>query len=419
MKPFARVFWTVVWLGALLIGSSVILSVTASRVGQHKSSTFGEAYERFQQSWGGEIGVQPPSFALERTWEERIFNSVSKEYETKVHTEMLALVPEDIQIRSLITYGEQKRGLLTFNAFEVQTSETYRIPNHSGYAGRLLVSLSRPDNANLLYDFTVSVLDRGSVLRPEMGTQVELQREMAIGQTATVVVSYRTKGMDVLRFKLSSYRHTVVGHLDAELQVNTPRFEVYRFGMPHEIRQTAEGALVRFEMRDFSTTQDLGIAFDSKAQYLDQIQSLISYSPIAVALWMVVIFVYAQVKAVRFNGLHYLFLGALHVFYFMFVSYLIRFFGIWLTFGMATGLTALMFLVYCPNVLGRRFAMRIAAIYLFVLTVIFSLVFLLPIFRGLLFVTLCFLVFMSVMIAVSRSDISRWPILRASPSEQE
>jgi hypothetical protein len=99
------------------------------------------------------------------------------------------------------------------------------------------------------------------------------------------------------------------------------------------------------------------------------------------------------------------------VFYYLFVAYLIRFFGIIPTFAMSIVLTAVMFLVYCPNVLGWRFAGRVAGVYLFLLTVIFSLIFLMPIFRGLMFVILIFLVFMSIMIFVSRSDISKWPIM--------
>jgi hypothetical protein len=34
-----------------------------------------------------------------------------------------------------------------------------------------------------------------------------------------------------------------------------------------------------------------------------------------------------------------------------------------------------------------------------------------PIFRGLLFVVLVFLIFMSIMVFVSRSDISKWTIV--------
>ena len=100
------------------------------------------------------------------------------------------------------------------------------------------------------------------------------------------------------------------------------------------------------------------------------------------------------------------------VFYYLFVAYLIRYFGIFPTFGISILLTALMFLLYCPNVFGWRFASRVAGVYLFLLTVVFSLIFLMPIFRGLMFVVLVFVIFMSIMIFVSRSDISKWPIVR-------
>lgn len=99
------------------------------------------------------------------------------------------------------------------------------------------------------------------------------------------------------------------------------------------------------------------------------------------------------------------------VFYYLFVAYLVRFFAIVPTFGIAIVLTAAMFFLYCPNVFGWHFAIRITGVYLFLLTVVFSLIFMMPIFRGLLFVILIFLVFMSIMSFVSRSDISKWPIL--------
>lgn len=74
-------------------------------------------------------------------------------------------------------------------------------------------------------------------------------------------------------------------------------------------------------------------------------------------------------------------------------------------------LTAAMFLQYAPNVFGREFAFRVVGVYLFLLTVVFSLIFLTPIFQGLLFVVLIFLIFMSIMVFVGRSDISRWQIV--------
>jgi len=183
--------------------------------------------------------------------------------------------------------------------------------------------------------------------------------------------------------------------------------------LPHEITNTPDGsATIQFTVNDFSTTQDMGVAFLAKQMYLDHIQSLMNYSPTSLILFLVVVFFFSQIYNVKFNAFHYLFLGMINVFYFLFVAYLVRFFAVVPTFAIAIVLTTLMFLLYCPNVFGWRFASRIVGVYLFLLTVVFSLIFLMPIFRGLLFVVLVFLIFMSIMIFVSRSDISKWSIMK-------
>jgi hypothetical protein len=234
---------------------------------------------------------------------------------------------------------------------------------------------------------------------------------MALDQEAEIVVTYGTKGMDIFKYNLSEFQNSVIEQLQATIKLNTDEFDIYRFGLPHTTDVTAAGATVQFDVSDFSTTQDLGVTFTAKQRYLDQIQSLMTYSPISLILFLVVIFFFSQIYAVQFNAFHYLFLGMIDVFYYLFVAYLVRYFGIVPTFGISIGLTAAMFLLYCPNVFGRWFAFRVAGVYLFLLTVVFSLIFMLPIFRGLLFVILIFVIFMSIMTFVSRSDISKWPIL--------
>ena len=154
------------------------------------------------------------------------------------------------------------------------------------------------------------------------------------------------------------------------------------------------------------------MTFTAKQRYLDQIQSLMSYSPVSLALFLLVIFMFSQFFAVKFNAFHYLVLGMIDVFYYLFVAYLTRFFGVVPTFGISILLTAAMFFLYCPNVFGKWFAFRVVGVYLFLLTVIFSLIFLIPIFQGILFVVLIFLIFMSIMIFVSKSDISKWQIMQ-------
>lgn len=416
MNTAGKIFAMLLWLGGLAAAGSVVLALTASRVGEHKSSTYGYAYTQFQSSWGGEISVLPPKFGLMRTFTVSEFNKNSKKYEDVQKTEWIPLIPKSIALDSTVNYGEQERDLLIFNAFEAENAETYVVANTTEYSGQLMTVVSKPENANLMYDYRITLPTQdGRVIRPGMGDEILLAPTLDQGDQVEVVVTYTTKGMDIFKYNLSAFQDSVIEGLQATIRLNTNEFEVYRFGLPHTVESTPTGPIIQFNVDDFSTTQDLGITFLSKQRYLDQIQSLMNYSPISLILFLVVIFFFSQIYAVKFNAFHYLFLAMINGFYFLFVAYLVRFFGIVPTFAISILLTAAMFFLYCPNVFGWNFANRVAGVYLFLLTVVFSLIFLMPIFRGLLFVVLIFVIFMSIMSFVSRSDISKWPIVSGTP----
>jgi inner membrane protein involved in colicin E2 resistance len=413
MNTSARIFGILVWLGGLAVAGSVILVLTAARVGEHKSSTYGYAYFQFQEGWGGEIGIVPPGFTLQRNYTETQFNKDAKQYEEVKKTERFALVPKSISIDTNLDYAEKVRSLLTFNAFEVHNEETYSIVNTTDYAGELQVKVTKPENSNLLYDYTISIPSRGNLIfRPVMDNAVVLLPELGKGEQVDVIITYSTKGMDIYKYNLSAYQNNVIQGLKAKIKLNTRDYNIYREGLPHTEEPTSDGgAILNFSVNDFSTTQDMGVAFLEKQMYLDQIQRLMNYSPMSLALFLIVVFIFSQVFAVKFNAFHYLFLGMIDVFYYLFVAYLIRFFGIIPTFGISIALTAAMFLLYAPNVFGKWFAFRVVGVYLSLLTVVFSLIFLMPIFQGILFVVLIFVIFMSIMVFVGRSDISKWPIV--------
>lgn len=412
MKAPSRIFGMLVWLGGLFAAGAVILALTSARVGEHKSSTYGYAYFLFQEGWGGEIGIVPPAFSLERTFMVTQYNKDAEQYEEIEKTERYNLVPKAIKIDTNLDYAEKIRSLLVFNAFEVHNQETYTIVNNTQYAGELQVKVTTPENANLLYDYTIAIPSKGNlVVRPVMDGTVALLPALEPGEKLDVVITYSTKGMDIYKYNLSAYRNNIIEDLTADIKLNTKNYAIYREGIPHTETATTDGAALHFDVKDFSTTQDMGVAFLERQRYLDQIQRLMNYSPISLALFLVVIFLFSQIFAVKFNPFHYLFLGMIDVFYYLFVAYLIRFFGIIPTFAISIVLTAAMFFLYAPNVFGRQFAFRVVGVYLSLLTVVFSLIFLVPVFQGLLFVVLIFVIFMSIMVFVGRSDISKWPIV--------
>lgn len=411
MNASGRLFAILLWLVALVVAGSLVLELTAARVGEHKSSTYGYAYVLFQQGWGGEIGLIPPEFTLKRDYTEQVFNKDADRYEDVARTATYQIVPRSIDIQSDVVYAEKVRSLLVFNAFEVHNEETYVIVNTTDYAGELQVKVTKPENANIMYDYTIT-LPGDQVVRPVMGSAVVLLPAMPKGEQVEVVIRYSTKGMDIFKYNLSAYQNNIIQGLKARFTINTRDYAIYREGLPHTETFNGDNAVLEFEVKDFSTTQDMGVAFLQKQMYLDRIQSLMNFSPVSLILFLVVVFFFSQIFAVRFNAFHYFFLGVVDVFYYLFVAYLIRFFSIIPTFAIAVVLTAAMFLLYSPNVFGKWFAYRVVGLYLFLLTVVFSLIFLLPIFQGLLFVVLVFLIFTSIMVFTARSDISNWHILK-------
>ena len=48
MNASTRILGMLVWLGSLAVAGTVVLMLTAARVGEHKSSTYGNAYTKFQ-----------------------------------------------------------------------------------------------------------------------------------------------------------------------------------------------------------------------------------------------------------------------------------------------------------------------------------------------------------------------------------
>ena len=417
MKQGVRIFAMLAWLGALIVLGLIVLLMAGSRIGAHKSSTYGYAYERFVDSWGGEIGIVPPHFVLVRSFPVKQFNADAKRYEIVMKSQRTMLIPESIELNSMLRYGRQYINWLTFNAFTAECCDTYVVRNDAGFAGKLTADFEQPENANLIYDYRVTA--GGRVLRPVEGVPTLIVSNMQPDEEISVVVAYKTKGMDVFKYNLSNYHAVTVRNLAATIGLNTNDFQLYRFGLPHTIVKSDKGSILRSEIKNFSTSQDLGVEFESKQTYLDQIKALVDRSPLSLLMFLLVVFIFSQVMRARFNSFHYLFVAAIHVFYFLFVAYLIRFLSVWPTFGVSAALMVLMYLAYCPKVFGWRFAGKVIGPYLLALTVIYSLIFLMPIFRGLMLIILMFAVFVSVMIAVSRSDVSRWDIVTGGREESE
>jgi len=399
-----KIGFFILWLILIVSAGSIALVITSLRVGQQNNTTFGNVYRNFTGSWGGEIGIIPSDFYFEEPYTEKENNVETVKYRKHY------LLPDSITVNSAVNMEKKREGLITFNSFIVDMDNEYYLTNNTSFQENLFVKLKRPENASILYDYIVIIDDKTLDAEVKIDDPFILLPNFSQNQKIKINVLFKTKGIDVIKYKLAVYNKFIIQSFKAVYRINTSEYNLLHFGLPHTITKIGTGEELTVEMNNFNTNQDVGITFISLINDLDQIERLIRFSPVSLCLFIILAFILSQMNNVKFHPVHYLFIAIINILHFLFISYIIRFINIFSTLTLAFLLTSIMYVLYIPNVTNKKFAYKIFAPYHFALTTILSVIFLLPIYRGISVIIFLFLIFLSVMIPIGKSDISKWPI---------
>jgi len=394
----------VFWIILIVAAGSIALIITSLRVGQQNDTTYGNVYKKFINSWGGEISIIPSDFYFEEEYTEKENNVEIIKFRKHY------LVPDSIAVNSAIDLDKKREGLIFFNSFLADIDNEYILTNNTSFQNNLFVKFKRPENASILYDYLVIIDNKALDVEIRIDEPFILLPEFNQNQKVKIKVLFKTKGIDVLKYKLAVYNKYIIQSFKSVYNINTSKYNLLQFGLPHEITKNGTGEQLAIEMNNFNTNQDVGITFISIINDLDQIERLIRFSPVSLCLFITLAFILSQMNNVKFHPVHYLFIAIINVLYFLFISYIIRFINIFYTLTFTFLLTSAMYILYIPNVTNKKFAFKILAPYHFALTTILSVIFLLPIYRGISLIIFLFVVFLSIMIPIGKSDISKWPI---------
>jgi hypothetical protein len=193
------------WLLIIVSGGSIALVTTSLRIGQQNDTTYGNVYRKFVGSWGGEITIIPADFYFEEKYSEKV-----NDVET-IKTRMHYVVPHSIAMNSAIDLDKKREGLITFNSFIVDVDNEYILTNNTSFSDNLFVKFVRPENASIIYDYLVIIDDR--VITAEfdiINDPFVLLSAFPQNQTAKINIRFKTKGIDVFKYKLAVYNKYVI-----------------------------------------------------------------------------------------------------------------------------------------------------------------------------------------------------------------
>lgn len=387
----------ILWFG---LGSVVLLG-TATRVGVGGGSSFGEARREFQDSWGGPVELSPPRFFQSRdvTMEEWDA-TVAAQGPLRMTKQEPALI-DGLSLDARLKTGVEHRSWLSFTTYELRFSETWTIRPSLDEPAPLDVQLALPAETGVLYDYTVAV-GAAEPTRPRLGEPWRLLEAWAPGEPLQVTIRFATRGMELLRYQLSKRSNVVLPLLEADFHVDTPRFELWRFGLPHERTPEGDGERVHFAVRDLVPTQDLGVVFPNERRAQDRVRDILLAAPLALGALLAALGAHGWLRGVAGIGGRLAFPAAAQVFALVFTGILVRHLGLWGALGAGWALGALLFLVTVPAALGGRFTRRVALPYSLLLGPGFSMLFLVPELRAVGLLGLLFGVGLSVLVPVAR-----------------
>ncbi len=414
----ARLFGLAVWLGGLWLVSTLLIGLTEGRIGTGRNTSYGHATSEFAASWGGEVVASPPAFTVHWETTEHHLDEGAQQARAVSKPQQAEAGVERVELRGAFACSSQRWGSLTIPSYTVETEEHYRVRSAADVPARLQVSVARPTGASVLNDYSLTVAGT-RVSDPRLDAPTPLHLILQPGEETDVAVRWSTKGSGAFSYALSALRGRVVPSAAAAYTFDCDRFALTRFGLNHQRVNDNGGATVTFALANFSTTQDIGFAFESQRQAQEFAASLLQLAPMAVFLYMLALLVWSQVAPFRLAAWAYLPVVASISTYFLFVGYLVR----WLSdvqaaaaaFAIALGLLA----AVAGPIFGRQAALRCAFPYFVLLTLGFSGIHALPTLRGLVVGGFIFVNLAVLLVAAVRSDPTRWTLFSSATRERQ
>jgi hypothetical protein len=184
---------------------------------------------------------------------------------------------------------------------------------------------------------------------------------LAPGQTRTLHVAYRTRGLGQWRYQPGTHAGRV-HHLD--LMVATDFADVdYPDGAlsPMAAKRGANGGMeLSWSTSDLITAQDIGVVIPERLNPGPVAARITFFAPVCLLFFFVLVAAITVVKRIDIHPMHYLFVAAGFFAFHLLLAYLVDVVDIHVAFAISAATTVTLVTTYLGAALGRRFPVAAA-----------------------------------------------------------
>lgn len=220
------------------------------------------------------------------------------------------VLPEKNVVDVSIRTDYRKRGLIWYPTYVSSFDGKYSLTNDEEVAQKIRVHFKFPDPRGTYDAFHAAIDDK--TIQSEVNTAEGINEivELAPGQSATLHVSYATRGIREWRYRMSTGPGRV---RNLKLTVNTNFADVdYPDGClsPTATVPTSDGMALTWQATDLITQEDVGVIIPEKLNPGPLTSRITFFAPVCLLFFFVLVVTINVVGRVNIHPMHYLFVAA-------------------------------------------------------------------------------------------------------------
>jgi hypothetical protein len=351
-----------------------------------------------RELWGTEQYQRAPRF----------YYSVARTVGAKKTAEKTVYInPTSSDVKVELHLDYRKKGLLWFSTYVVEYFSNYRVKNDSREPRKIYVEYRFPATHALYDNFTFLVKNK-QVRFPSPGAdRIITSAELAPGETAEVVIGYKSSGLDRWGY---SFGEGVTRVRNFKLVARTDFKDIdFPEGCvsPTAKEETDEGWVLTWQNKDLVTGYQLGVEMPKKLNPGPIASRMSFFAPVSLLFFFTVLFIISAVKVGQVPPLHpmnYFFLAAAFFAFHVLFAYLADHVEIHFTFVISTLVSCLLVFVYVALARGARYALFYATLPQFTTLILFSYAFFYRGYTGLIITIGSVATLTFLMVATARVD---------------
>jgi hypothetical protein len=275
----------------------------------------------------------------------------------------------------------RRKGLLWYSTYAVSFDGTFRFTN------------TTPSDS-VIYEFPLpaaqAIYDDLRVMLNGVPAPYEIRNQAIIttarvprGDSATLAVAYRSRGLNEWRYVLGS---DVTSVRDFNLTMRT-NFDDIDFPentlSPTEKQKDGDGWKLQWQYANLLSGFQIGMDMPQKLQPGPLAGQIALFAPVSLLFFFALMFIIVTIRGIDLHPMNYAFLAAAFFAFHLLLAYLVDHISIHVAFLIASAVSIALVVSYLRLVVGPRFAFREAALAQFIYLVLFSYAFFFKGFTGL------------------------------------